>query len=221
MNAVQEQSRAHPQVVLLFGGPGAGKGTQAALLSTALGIPHISSGDLLRHSHPNGADDMMWRGDLLADGQVTDLVLECLGQPDAARGVVLEGFPRTLAQALALDGWLEHHAAGVAGAIYLDVPNEELVRRALERGRVTGRLDDRPTALRRRISVFMSELPAVLEHYADRGLLQRVDGTRPIDEVHEQIMKLVATAPRPRAPYYRESTPGTSAPGTRQPQHSR
>jgi adenylate kinase len=70
---------------------------------------------------------MMWRGDLLADGQVTDLVLECLGQPDAARGVVLEGFPRTLAQALALDGWLEHHAAGVAGAIYLDVPSEELV----------------------------------------------------------------------------------------------
>src|SRR5262249_54761186 len=92
-------------LILLLGGPGSGKGTQARPLSEALGVPHISSGDLLR-ARPEGTPSGMQRGELVADDLVSHLLLERLEQPDAQRGAILYGFPRTLPQARALDGWL-------------------------------------------------------------------------------------------------------------------
>jgi adenylate kinase family enzyme len=105
-------SAQRSQLILLFGGPGAGKGTQARLLSATLGLPHISSGDLLRAEY-GAAQNVMAQGDLLPDDVVTRLVLARLEQPDAKRGAVLDGFPRTLGQALELDTWL-----GRRGAIF-------------------------------------------------------------------------------------------------------
>src|SRR3981081_471488 len=126
-----------PQFVLMFGGPGAGKGTQAHLLSKALGVPHISSGDLLR-LHAQGTE-LMERGDLLPDDVVTEAVLRRLEEPDAAHGAILDGFPRTLPQAQLLDDWLRQHGGAVRGAVYLDVPRDDLVSRLVRRGEVSQR----------------------------------------------------------------------------------
>ncbi len=178
-----------PQLVLLFGGPGAGKGTQARLLSEALGIPHISSGELLRARDSGAHKELMSRGELVPDEVVTELVLTRLQQPDAARGAILEGFPRTLTQAQALDQWLDERGGAIRRALYLDVPAGELARRLVARGQESGRGDDRASVATRRLAVFEDHLPQVVQHYAERGLLQVVDGARPIDEVHRRILE--------------------------------
>ncbi|HEV7663795.1 MAG TPA: nucleoside monophosphate kinase [Chloroflexota bacterium] len=171
----------------MFGGPGAGKGTQAQRLSTALGVPHISSGDLLR-LHGQGIE-LMQRGDLLPDDVVSEAVLRRLEEPDAARGAILDGFPRTLAQAQRLDDWLSRRGGSVRAAVYLDVPRDELVARLVSRRQVSHRDDDRAGVAERRVDVFLENLPPVLEHYAARGLLRRIDGTQSVDRVHEDIIQ--------------------------------
>ena len=184
-----------PQFVLMFGGPGAGKGTQAHLLSKALGVPHISSGDLLR-LHAQGTE-LMQRGDLLPDDVASEAVLRRLEEPDATRGAILDGFPRTLAQAQRLDAWLQQHGGAIRAAVYLDVPRDDLVSRLVSRGQVSQRDDDRADVADRRVDVFLQELPPVLEHYAARGLLQRIDGTQPVERVHEQIIRALQAAVPP------------------------
>src|SRR5438552_4561501 len=129
-----------PQFVLMFGGPGAGKGTQAHLLSTALSVPHISSGDLLR-LHVQGSEQMQ-RGELLPDKVATDAVLSRLEEPDAAGGAILDGFPRTLAQARRLDDWLRRRGGAIRAAVNLEVPRDDLVSRLIGRGRGSQRDDD-------------------------------------------------------------------------------
>jgi len=181
----------------MFGGPGAGKGTQAHLLSTTLGVPHISSGDLLR-LYVRGTE-LIERGDLLPDDIATETVLRRLEEPDAARGAILDGFPRTLVQARWLDDWLQQRDGAIRAAVYLDVPREELVARLVSRGQVSRRDDDRAGVADRRVDVFLEELPPVLEHYAARGLLRRIDGTQPIERVHEEIIQaLQLPVPRDR-----------------------
>jgi adenylate kinase len=129
----------------------------------------------------------MERGDLLPDDVVTEAVLRRLEEPDAAHGAILDGFPRTLPQALLLDDWLRQHGGAVRGAVYLDVPRDDLVSRLVRRGEVSQREDDRADVAERRVDVFLQELPPVLEHYASRGLLRRIDGTQPVDRVFQQI----------------------------------
>jgi adenylate kinase len=176
------------QLILLFGGPGAGKGTQSRLLSASLGVPHISSGDLLRAQHEELAQSLMKRGDLVPDDVVDDLVFARLQQPDAQRGAILDGFPRTLNQALALDRWVDEQGSSIRQAVYLDVPRDELVKRLLSRGESSGRSDDQATAAVRRLDVFLNDLPPVLDHYAGHGKLRNVDGSQSIDEVHRQVL---------------------------------
>ncbi len=189
------RSAVRRELVLLFGGPGAGKGTQAQLLSAALGVPHISSGDLLRERQAAATQALMTRGDLLPDGLVTDIVLERTAQPDAERGAVLDGFPRTVAQAQALDAWLTQHGGTIREAVFLEVPTDELVNRLRERAEVSGRADDRANATPRRLEAFAKEFPPVLEYYADRGLLRTVPGTGSIDHVHRAILQSLAHPP--------------------------
>jgi adenylate kinase len=184
-----------PQFVLMFGGPGAGKGTQAHLLSAALGVPHISSGDLLR-LHAQGRE-LMQRGDLLPDDVATEAVLNRLEEPDAARGAILDGFPRTLAQAQRLDKWLQQRGGAVRAAVYLEVPRDDLVARLVSRGLVSQRDDDRADVADRRVDVFLEELPPVLNHYAARGLLRRIDGARPVDRVRDEIIQALQPAVPP------------------------
>jgi adenylate kinase len=184
-----------PEFILLFGGPGAGKGTQARLLSAALGSPHVSSGDLLRSAATGAVQEILSRGDLLPDDVVTDLVFDRLEQPDARRGAILDGLPRTLAQARVLDEWLERRGGRIRAAVYLDVPTDELVKRVIERGETGGRADDRAPATAARLEAFEQELPDVLRHYAERGVLRRVDGTGPIDAVQRRIRLIMPSTP--------------------------
>src|SRR5215471_13020166 len=125
----------HDEVVLLLGAPGAGKGTQARFLADLLGAPHVASGDLLREHRQIGtalgraAKDYMDRGDLVPDALVVDMILDRLSEPDALRGALLDGFPRTIAQADALERRLERRGGRVRTAIYVDVPTHVLVER--------------------------------------------------------------------------------------------
>ncbi|HLZ26767.1 MAG TPA: adenylate kinase [Chloroflexota bacterium] len=178
-----------PQVILLFGGPAAGKGTQAALLSDALGFPHISSGDLLRdHPQVRAAQAVMDHGDLLPDDVVSEVVFARLAESDVQLGAVLDGFPRTLSQAEALDAWLRQRGGAIGTAFYLEVPREQMIERVVSRGELSHRGDDHADVARRRVTVFLQELPPVLDHYTAQGLVHRVDGMQSIDAVHRQIM---------------------------------
>ena len=176
-----------PQLLLIFGGPGAGKGTQASLLSQSLGVPHISSGELLREHQRHDTQNVMSSGELLPDELVTRVVLARLEQPDAGQGAILDGFPRTVAQARALDDWLEQRGGGIRAAFYLDVPPDDLVARIVSRQEISHRGDDNAAVAERRVEIFNHEMPPILEHYAAHGQLYRIDGARPVEQIHQQI----------------------------------
>jgi adenylate kinase len=180
-----------PPLVLLFGGPGAGKGTQADLLSATMGIPHISSGALLREHQRQGTETVMDRGDLLPDELVTRVVFERLGQHDALRGAILDGYPRTLEQARQLDEWLGQHDGTIKAAVYLEVPASILVNRVVARQDLSGRGDDNPDTANRRVDVFLTELPPVLEHYAQQNVLHHVNGAQPVEQVQQHILQVL------------------------------
>jgi adenylate kinase len=139
----------------------------------------------------------MQAGDLVPDDVVSQLVFARLEQPDAERGAVLDGYPRNLAQAEALDRWLADHGGAIRAAIYLEAPEDELVRRLLQRGEVSGRADDRAQTTPRRLQVFLKDMPPVLQYYEARGLLDRIDGTQPIETVHRQIVEKLGQRPVP------------------------
>lgn len=178
-----------PQLFLIFGGPGAGKGTQASLLSQSLGVPHISSGDLLREHQRRDTQNVMSSGELLPDDLVTRVVMARLEQPDAAQGAILDGFPRTVVQARALDAWLELRGRAIRAAFYLDVPPDELVSRIVNRREISHRGDDNAAVAERRVAIFNREMPPILEHYAAHGQLYRIDGAQPVDLIHQQIIQ--------------------------------
>ncbi|MCC6173708.1 MAG: adenylate kinase [Chloroflexi bacterium] len=223
------------RVTLLIGGPGAGKGTQAKYLSETLRIPHIASGDLLRDHRRRGtplgraAQTYMDRGDLVPDGLVVDLMMNRLAAPDATRGALLDGFPRTVAQAEALDTALARHDGGVHAALYLDVPAEVLVERLCGRWfcggcqqtynerieplpsdmrcsacgtRLGQRPDDRCDVIEHRVEVYFHETAPVLSHYSGRRLLHRLNGNRTPDDVRDALLDALRAlaAPRELAP---------------------
>jgi adenylate kinase len=186
-----------PQILLLFGGPGAGKGTQATLLSRAQGVPHVSSGELLREHQRRDTQNVMRSGELLPDDLVTTLVFARLAQPDTARGAVLDGFPRTVAQACALDTWLKQQGGSLHAAFYLELPPDEMVERIVGRREISQREDDTAAVAERRVAIFNREMPPVLEHYAEHGQLRRIDGAQPVDQIHTQIMRTFGIAAPP------------------------
>jgi len=190
-------SERRPQLFLVFGGPGAGKGTQASMLGQALGVPHISSGELLREHQRHDTQNMMSSGELLPDDLVTRVVLARLEQPDAAQGAILDGFPRTVAQARALDTWLERQGGAIGGAFCLDVPPAELVARIVGRGESSHRGDDTAAVAERRVEIFNREMPPILEHYTGRGQLYRIDGAQSVDQIHQQIIRVLGLPPAP------------------------
>jgi adenylate kinase len=174
--------------LLLIGAPGAGKGTQAELLAARFGIAHISSGDLLRQhvrdQTPLGrtVQSYLDRGDLVPDG----LVMDMLRRPvlAAADGYVLDGFPRTVEQAKASYAVVRTLGAEVQAAIHLDVPRNELVRRLLARGRGS---EDAEAVVEHRLQVYLARTVPLVDYYAGREWMFTVDGSRPPDEVHEDI----------------------------------
>ena len=178
----------------LVGPPGSGKGTLGAWIAGELRLPAIHVGALLRRqaaeATPLGraAEAFLRRGDLVPDQLVTELVLDRLDQPDCADGFVLDGFPRTIVQAEALDRHLEARDAALDAACYLKVPDDELWRRL--RGR--GRLDDEERVIRHRLAVFAAQTRPVIDHYRARGRLVVVDAVGPPEAIGRRILNGVA-----------------------------
>jgi adenylate kinase len=212
-------------ILLLIGAVGAGKGTQAGLLSAELGVPHLASGNLFRQALRDGtplgerARAFMERGDLVPDDVTIAMFMDELSRPEAARGAILDGFPRTVNQADALDATLADQGERISRAIYVDVPNDELVARVSGRSvcpkcgtvyhdvtdppRVPGicdrdgtplvrRDDDRPEVVRARLDKQVPPMLEVVEHYRQAGSLSRIDGLQPIADVLRDIKEALA-----------------------------
>lgn len=183
--------------LLLLGPPGSGKGTQAELLVRRLGIPQISTGDMLRAAVRAGsevgrqAQGYMDRGDLVPDEVVIGVAEERLRGADAAKGFILDGFPRTPAQAEALDAMLGRLGVELERCIALRVDEEELVARLLRRAEFEGRSDDNEETIRTRMHVYREKTQPLVDYYAERGVLQEVEGEGDIDAVAAQIEEVL------------------------------
>jgi adenylate kinase len=179
--------------LLLLGPPGAGKGTQAERLVADLGIPQISTGDMLRAAVQAGtpvgrdAKGYMDRGELVPDAVVIGVAEERLRQPDARRGFILDGFPRTAAQAEALDGMLAGLGVSLERCVALRVDEDELVTRLLKRAAIEGRSDDTEETIRNRMRVYREQTAPLVDYYRRRGVLREVEGLGAIDEVAARI----------------------------------
>ncbi len=213
--------------IILLGGPGSGKGTQAKKLTDELGVPQISTGDIFRAAMKEGtpmglkAKTFMDKGELVPDDVVIGVVQERLTQPDLDKGYMLDGFPRTVAQAEALDKILSEQGKNIDHAVLVDVPDEELV------GRLSGRRtcknsdcgcmyhvmfnppkseakcdkcgmdlyqrdDDSEATIRERLTVYNKQTAPLIDFYEKKGLLRRVKGVGPIDEIYASVKKAIA-----------------------------
>ena len=181
--------------ILLLGAPGAGKGTQGKLLAERLGLPKITTGDLLRaavrHETPLGqeAKRYMDQGKLVPDAVILGLIKDELAKPEAARGAILDGFPRTATQAELVDRTLAERGQRLNHIILLDVAEDELVRRLQGRAGIEGRSDDTPEAIRTRLQVYQRDTAPLIAHYAQRGNVRRVPATGPIEEIATEIKR--------------------------------
>ena len=186
--------------IVLLGAPGAGKGTQAVLLSKNLGVPHISTGDMLRAAvaaeTPVGleAKAVMDAGHLVSDQIVIGIAEERLTQDDATEGFILDGFPRTLGQAEALDGLLDKIGSGIDCCLAITVDTEGIVERLLKRAEIEGRADDNETTIRERMRVYGMETAPLLGYYAARSLVREVPGMGSVDEVSQAMVAALEAA---------------------------
>ncbi len=177
--------------VALLGPPGSGKGTQAERLRDELGFTWLSTGDLLREARAEGTDlgrragEYMDRGDLVPDDVIVDVIQAALAEL-GDRPILLDGFPRTVAQAEALGRDLD-------AVVLIDVPDEVVAERIL--GRHQGRADDNPETVRERLRVYHRETEPLVEHYERQGRLRRVDGARAPDEVHQEVLRRLGYRP--------------------------
>lgn len=185
--------------IVLLGAPGSGKGTQAALMVEALNLPHISTGVLLRAAVEAGtalgqqARAVMDRGELVSDDIMLGLIEERLGQEDASSGFILDGYPRNLAQAEALEVLLERLGQPVDEALQIDVNEEQVIQRIAKRAEQEGRSDDSEEVVRNRMQVYAAQTAPVIGFYADQGVLTRVMGEGSIEEVFQRIMGVLRT----------------------------
>jgi adenylate kinase len=196
--------------VLLLGPPGAGKGTQADRIAARFQLVHLATGDLLRANVADGtplgevAQAYLDSGELVPDEVVVAMMLERLTQPDCKRGFLLDGFPRSVTQARALDEHLAGLGAPLDAAINLEVAEEELLHRLARRGRA----DDNAQTIRNRLQVFTASTRPLLDYYEERGLLFNVAAVGTVDEVSERILHAPRDVTR-RAPAT-SGQPGTS-----------
>jgi adenylate kinase len=183
--------------IVLLGAPGSGKGTQAALMVKRLGVPHISTGVLLRNAAKREtrlglkAKSIIDRGELVPDAIMSDMIEERLSRDDVANGFILDGYPRNLAQAKSLDEMLERlgHPADIA--IQIDVDPEQIIKRLAGRAEQEGRADDSEEVVRNRMRVYHEKTAPVIDYYASRGLLTHVLGDGSIDVILERILSVL------------------------------
>jgi adenylate kinase len=216
--------QAAPKFIVMLGAPGAGKGTQARMLSEKLGIPQVSSGDIFRENLKNQtplgllAKQYMDKGELVPDGLTIDMVMDRLSRTDAVHGAVLDGFPRTLAQADALDKALESKGFGITVVPLLEVSDQAVIDRLAGRrvcrdcqamyhveftppavagtcdkcgGELYRRADDEPETVRNRLFVYYKQTAPLIGYYYAHHLLVSLDGDRPIEQVKTDLVSAV------------------------------
>ena len=180
--------------IVLLGAPGSGKGTQAKRLKAELGIAHISTGDLLRAAVKAGtplglkAKVVMEAGQLVSDDIVLGLLEERLAQSDTKAGFILDGYPRNLAQANALDALLARLGQPLDAVVKLSVPDAAIVRRCELRFEEEHRADDNPETVRKRLAVYAEQTAPVADFYSRRGLLTEVDGVGAIEAIGDRVL---------------------------------
>jgi adenylate kinase len=183
--------------IVLLGPPGSGKGTQAALLVERLGVPHISTGALLRNAAKRGtelglkAKALTDKGELVPDEIISDMIEERLSRADVANGFILDGYPRNLAQAKSLDALLERMGQPVDEAILIDLDAERIIRRIAKRAKEEGRADDTEETVRNRLQVYAQQTAPVADYYAERGLLTKVLGEGGVDEIFQRLVSIL------------------------------
>ena len=183
--------------ILLIGPPGAGKGTQAALLAKHFGIPAISTGDIFRENVRNEtplgleAKAFMDRGEYVPDSLTNALVRDRLNQDDAAAGFLLDGYPRTIDQVQELDDILEETEAKLDVVVQLTADAEELLRRLSGRAQEQGRSDDTPDVIKRRLDVYEEQTAPLIDIYASRSLVAKVNGLGEIGDVTNRIIEVL------------------------------
>jgi len=186
--------------IVLLGAPGSGKGTQAALLEQRLGVPHISTGVLFRKAVKDQTElgrrikTIMDSGELVPDDLTLELLEERMNRDDTKSGFILDGYPRNLAQAEALDALLEKLGMPVQEAIQIDVDTEEVVARIARRAAEEGRSDDTEEVVRNRMRIYEEQTAPVVDYYAEQGLLTQVLGTGSIEEVLQLILSVLDQA---------------------------
>ena len=183
--------------IVLLGAPGSGKGTQAALMEERLGMPHISTGVLLRNAAKRGtalglqAKSIIDQGELVPDNIMSDMIEERLGREDVANGFILDGYPRNLAQAQSLDEMLGRLGQPADIAIQIDVDPEQIIKRIAGRAEQEGRADDSENIVRNRMRIYHEKTAPVIDYYAGRGILTHVLGDGSIDVILERILSVL------------------------------
>ena len=179
--------------VIIFGPPGSGKGTQGKLLAERLGVPQVSTGDLLRSAVRRGSElgtkakTFMDQGLLVPDDVIFGLIEEVLDAPGSRDGIIMDGFPPTTAQAEAVDRALAKRGAAVDRVLLLDVADDEVIRRLLGRAREQGRGDDTPETIKKRLEVYREETAPLIAYYRDQGKLVDVPGSGAINQIQELL----------------------------------
>jgi adenylate kinase len=183
--------------LIFLGAPGAGKGTQAQILAASAGIPHISTGDILRAEVKEQtelgvkAKSFMNQGELVPDSLILDMIRGRLSQADASQGWILDGFPRNVSQAEFLDRLLAEIGQKYDLAINLSVPQDKLVARLLDRATIQNRPDDTEEVIRRRLVVYDEQTAPLIDYYQHKGIYREVDGDRHLEAVTQQLETLV------------------------------
>lgn len=184
--------------IVLFGPPGAGKGTQSEKLIQKYGLTHLSTGDLFRKHLGEGSElgqlakNYMNQGHLVPDELVIRMVEDKINDTKESKGFIFDGFPRTTAQAEALDEMLAHHDLSISGMIALDVPEETLKLRIKERGKTSNRADDQDDEkINTRIKVYLDETLPVADYYSKQGKFQKINGVGEIEQIFSDITSVI------------------------------